>query len=445
VPTSRSETLPPGGVDALHEAAFAARLGEARSRTLWLVAPVCEEHLDRVHDPLLSPLAWDLGHIAAFADLWVARASGREPLRPHLFEVYDAEETPRAARGDLPYLHCAEARVYLGEIHGRTLDALERSDFTNPEDPLNAGGFVWEMLIEHEHQHNETMLQTLQIAEPGVFAPERAPAAATDLAGAEGSVLVEGGPFRMGAGPEAGFSYDNERPQHELHLPAFELDRAPVSIGAYREFIADGGYGRREWWSEAGWAWRQGAGAERPGYWTLDGRARSFERTEPLRDELPVTHVSYFEAEAYARWRGRRLPTEAEWEKAATWDALAGEKLSWPWGEEPATPARATLDQTPFGPAPAGGLPAGASPSGVRGLIGDAWEWTSSELDGYPGFRAFPYPEYSETHFRRGSRVLRGGSWASRPATVRSTFRSWDLPERRQIFVGFRTAASVER
>ena len=438
----RSETLPPGGVEALPERDLAARLAEAHGHTLWLVEPVCDEALDRVHDTLLSPLAWDLGHIAAFADLWISRASGREGLRPELFEVYDAEETPRAERGDLPYLRCAEARTYLADVHERALEGLEHADLSNPDDPLNAGGFVWEMLVEHEHQHNETMLQTLQIAPPGTLRrePEHPPVHGARHAQGE-MVAVEGGPFLMGAGPEAGFSYDNERPQHEVHVPAFEIDRAPVSNGAYLEFVEEGGYSRPEWWSEEGWAWRRASGTERPGYWGADGRVRAFDRTEELRAELPVMHVSFFEAEAYARSRGKRLPTEAEWEKAATWDADAVAKRTWPWGEERPTPERATLDQRSMGPAVAGGLPGGASAYGVLGLIGDAWEWTTNELRGYPGFRAFPYREYSETHFGKGYRVLRGGSWATRSDAVRSTFRSWDLPERRQIFVGFRCAA----
>ena len=436
------ETLPRGGVDALPERDLGARLEEARRRTLWLVEPVCDEDLDRVHDTLLSPLAWDLGHIAAFSDLWVARATGRDPLRPDLFEVYDAEETPRAQRGDLPYLRCAEARTHLADIHELALEGLEHADLSNPEDPLNAGGFVWEMLVEHEHQHNETMLQTLQIAPPGVLRrePEHPPAHGGGAAQGE-TVLVEGGPFLMGAGPEAGFSCDNERPEHQVHVPSFEIDRAPVSNGAYLEFVEEGGYSRREWWSEEGWAWRSAFGAERPGYWTPDGRVRAFDRAEALRPELPVMHVSFFEAEAYARSRGKRLPSEAEWEKTATWDPRAGAKRRWPWGEERPTPERATLDQRPMGPAAAGGLPGGASAYGVLGLVGDAWEWTTSEFRGYPGFRAFPYREYSETHFGRGHRVLRGGSWATRPDAVRSTFRSWDLPQRRQVFVGFRCAA----
>lgn len=404
-PLGGAETLPGGGHGEL--------LAEARERTLALVEPLEREDLHRQHSPLLSPLVWDLGHIAAFEDLWVCRTAGLEPLRPDLAEVYDATLTPRPDRGDASYLRDSEVRDYMEAVRERALAVLERQ----PEH------FVWEMLLQHEHQHGETMLQALKLAEPGVYAPERRPLPAPPAEPPGGVVRIEGGPFEMGAGPE-GFAYDNERPRHEIELPAFEIDRAPVTNGHYLGFVEDGGYVRRELWSEEGWAWRRAEAVERPHYWNADGTVRDFERTAPLDPSLPVTHVSWYEADAYARWRGMRLPTEAEWEKAA-----AGVGAD-----------HANLDQTAFRPAAAGAYPEGASAHGVLGLIGDAWEWTASELEPYPGFRAFPYREYSEVFFGRGYRVLRGGSWATRPRVARATFRNWDHPQRRQIFAGFRCA-----
>ena len=439
-------TPPLGGVEPLPARdAFRARLEDARRRTFELVAPISEDDLDRQHDPLMSPLAWDLGHIAAFEDLWLARATpGLEALRADLWEVYDATETPRSGRAGLPYLPCGEARAYLAAVHERALAVLDRAELSPDGDSLHAGGYLWDMLIEHEHQHNETMLQALQLAPPGVLRPEPVPAPAVSRAAAPEppTVRVEGGPFPLGADGE-GFCYDNERPLHEVEVPAFEIDRAPVTAGAYRAWMDDGGYRRREWWSDEGWAWRQAEGVERPLFWTSDGRVRRFDRTEPIDPALPAMHVSWFEADAFARASGKRLPTEAEWERAAAWDPGRGRKRRFPWGEAPPDRGRANLDVAGFGPAPAGAYPDGASADGLLGLLGDAWEWTSSDFAAYPGFRAHPYPEYSQIFFGQGFKVLRGGSWASRTTVARPTFRNWDLPQRRQLFCGFRCAADA--
>jgi iron(II)-dependent oxidoreductase len=444
VTSARAETLPPGGVDALLTERFHGLLPEARERTLRLVEPVREADMDRVHDPLMSPLVWDLGHIAAYEDLWVCqRAGGLPAVRPELADVYDAAETPRPTRGDVPYLRLDDAHGYMETVRERTLRVLEVCDLSPESDDLNRSGMVWELVLQHEHQHSETMLQTLALAEPGVYSPRRRTATAPPPGnvGSE-AVRVEGGAVPLGAGPD-GFAYDNERPRHVAEVATFEIDRLPVTNAAYREFVDAGGYERRECWSSAGWEWRSSAGAARPLYWTAGGEERSFDRVEPIDDELPVMHVSWYEADAYARWRGRRLPTEAEWETAASWDADGGEKRTYPWGDEAPSRAYANLDQTAFGPAPAGGHPDGRAPCGALGMLGDAWEWTASDFEPYPGFRAFPYREYSEVFFGGGYKVLRGGSWATRPHAIRNTFRNWDLPERRQIHAGFRCAADA--
>jgi iron(II)-dependent oxidoreductase len=354
----------------------------------------------------MSPLVWDLGHIAAFEDLWVSNECRAEPLRGHLFEVYDAAETPRWARGDLPYLGRSEALEYLAEVRERTLQLVE------------PGGFLGDLILQHEHQHNETMLQTLKLAASGVYEPPRRELPPLKASGPD-TVVVEGGPFQMGF-PGDDFAYDNELPRHEVHLDAFEIDRLPVSNGDYMEFVE--------------------AGGEPPQYWTGDGRIRDFERTVELDPAKPVAHVNWFQGDAYARWRGGRLPTEAEWEKAAAFDPASGESHRWPWGHEGPAEQHANLDQLGFGPAAAGAYPAGAAPCGALGMVGDLWEWTASDFGPYPGFEAFPYREYSEVFFGGGYKVLRGGSWATRTAVARASFRNWDHPDRRQIFCGFRCA-----
>jgi len=403
-------TPPPGGADVLAEDP-AGLLAEARARTLRLIEGVGEEDLNRVHDPINSPLVWDLGHIAAFEELWLCRRAGLEPLHPELARVYDAAQTPRSTRGEQPYLRLPDALRFLEAVRERALATLAEAD------PL-----LVEMVLQHEHQHGETMLQTLQLAQPGTYGPTRR-TSWEEAVTTPPRVRIPEGEFLLGG--EDGFSYDNERPRHRLRLAAFEIDARPVTNAGFSQFVEDGGYRWREVWDPAGWAWVRRHGLERPLYWTEHGEERRFDRIEPLDPDLPVMHVSWYEADAFARWAGRRLPTEAEWERAATGTELA----------------EANLDQLSFGPGPA----RARSEAGALGMLGDAWEWTASSFGGYPGFRAHPYPEYSQVFFGPEHRVLRGGSWATRSRVARLTFRNWDLPHRRQIFAGFRLVSDGRR
>ncbi|GAC1520897.1 MAG: ergothioneine biosynthesis protein EgtB [Thermoleophilaceae bacterium] len=410
-------------------------LDETRRRTHWLVESVTVEDLERVHNRVLSPLVWDLAHIALFEDLWLCRnAGGLELLRPDLMQTYDASETPRSRRSEIPLLGHHEVIELMEAVRERALVVLDAADLADDE-----GGFLWDLVVSHEQQHNETMLQTLKIARPGVLSPTPRELPSPRLDPPLEMVRLEGGPFELGAA-DTGFSYDNERPRHRIELAPFEIDRVSVTNGDYLEFIEAGGYSREQWWSERGWAWRAASGVVRPLYWTADGRERHFDRLESIDPRLPVMHVSWYEADAFARSRGKRLPTESEWEYSAAWtpDRVVPRRL--PWGDEPPSPRLANLDQTSFRQAPVGAHPAGASATGVLGMIGDAWEWTASEFTGYPGFSAHPYEEYSAVFFGSGHRVLRGGSWATRTGLARNSNRNWDLPQRRQIFAGFRCA-----
>ncbi len=434
----------------------AAELDAVRRRSLDLLAPLSEDDIRRQHSPIMSPLVWDLAHVGNFEELWLVReVDGAAPLDPALDDIYDAFRHPRPNRPALPLLGPQASRSYLADVRNRALDALERTDLDDAERPLVGGGFVYGMVIQHEHQHDETMLATLQLMggdgyRPLTDPPRRRAAVGGEGAGAHGreQVVVDGGPFRMGAdgGP---WSYDNERPAHMVDVPAFTIDAAPVTNRRYAEFVDDGGYHQRRWWTEAGWAWRQKEGAEHPQFWSPEGEGTwsrvRFGWREDLPPDEPVQHVCWYEADAYARWTGRRLPTEAEWEKAASWTP-GGAKRRYPWGDE-WVPGRANLHAggapVRFGPDPVGSYPDGVSPWGCHQMLGDVWEWTSSDFGPYPGFGSFPYREYSEVFFGSGYKVLRGGSWATSPLAVRTTFRNWDFPVRRQIFAGFRCASDV--
>jgi iron(II)-dependent oxidoreductase len=364
--------------------AIGDRLAAARERTYELIEPLDDEQLNRVYSPLLSPLAWDLGHIANFEELWLVQTIGeREPLHGDLGRFYDAIENPRKSRGELPILRDAELRSYLADVRERALEVLDEVEIgPDSPDPLLRDGFVYEMLIAHEHQHNETMLQLLQMVD-GYELPD----ALKSVPHAPPTICLPGGRYEIGA-PATGFAYDNERPRQMVELSPFEIDSWPVTNGEYARFVEE-------------------TGGEPPLYWEREGDGwvhTAMGRREPIASEAPVIHVSWEEADAFARWAGKRLPSEHEWEVAA--------RNVGPHADDPL------------------GLPG----------AGQVWEWTASDFRAYPGFEAFPYEEYSQAFFGAEYKVLRGGSWATHRDDLRPSFRNWDLPRRRQIFSGFRCA-----
>lgn len=398
-------------MQAISKASIAERLCETRERTLLLIAPLDSDQLNASPSELLSPLAWDLGHIANFEELWlVRRAGGRDPLDGRLGRFYDAIENPRRGRNELPILRDDELLAYMEEVRERTLEVLEGVELADAEDELLRDGFLYELLIAHEQQHNETMLQLLQMLD-GYDPPGLESVAAEPTSPGPEMCEVPAGPRTIGA-PIDGFAYDNERPAHELELEGFLIDRTPVSNAAFAAFLED-------------------CGGPAPLYWEPDGAggwvSTRFGHREPIDLGLPVVHVDHSQASAFAAWAGKRLPTEFEWEAAA----------------EGSDPERANLDQLGFGCAPCGAYADAAADCGAVQMLGDVWEWTASGFDGYPGFRPFPYPEYSQVFFGDAHRVLRGGSWATGRDLIRTSFRSWDLPERRQIFSGFRCASDL--
>jgi len=383
-----------------------------RDRTLALVGHLSPADLERQVDPLMSPLVWDLAHIAAYEDLWlVHRFAGAPLLRPDLAARYDAFETPRAVRGEMELLDTAGARDYLGAVRERALVTLDG----RPPDPV-----LHEMVIRHELQHTETMRQAMELG--GLLPPGEPALRPLPPDGGADWVTIPAGPFRMGARGDR-FAYDNERGAHDVALPAFRIARRPVRNGTWMHFVEGGGYVRREWWSDEGWAWKEeydithhrGVAAGHP--------------------DAPACHVSWFEADAFARAHGARLPTEAEWEKAATWD-------QGPTHPTPTPPGATHPGPTHPGPARPAPDPIDSASGALEGT-GQVWEWTASTFGGYPGFVAHPYPQYSEVFFGDEYRVLRGGSWATHPRVATPTFRNWDLPQRRQIFAGVRLATEA--
>lgn len=429
-------------------AAVARDLERARAATLGLLVPLSDDDVHQQYVDHLSPLVWDVGHIGNFEELWLLRhLEGRAPADPGLDHLYDAFEQPRVVRGTLPLLPRREALHYVGEIRGEVLAALARLDL-DADDPLRTDAALHRMIVQHESQHQETMLQAIGLRPDLEFAPaapDRTPARRRQVDDRD-RVRVPAATFVLGTHTR-GWTYDNERPAHPVDVQAFALDRFPVTTRRFAAFVADGGYDRPELWSERGRDWLAETGHRAPQGWQLAADeqwwVRRFGFLQPLDPTEPVQHVSWFEADAFARWAGGRLPTEVEWEMAASWDPATGTKRRYPWGDAPPTPARANVGMRRFGPAPVGSFPEGASAYGVEQLAGDVYEWTSSSFDGYPGFMAFPYREYSEVFFGGDYRVLRGSSWAIAAPFARATYRNWDHPYRRQIMAGVRVAYDV--
>ena len=442
-------------------------LSRTRRRTLDIVAPISEPGLGEQHSPLMSPIVWDLGHIAEFEDLWLVERLGDVVRESALPETFDAMRTPRARRGELDLPGRAAILARLDDVRRSTLETLSRVDLDRSDNRLLAGGFVYELVRQHEAQHQETILQTISLMASEPYVPlARRQFGSPGPVEVGAMIEVPAGSFEMGA-PAGPFAYDNELPRHDTRTDAFEIGRFPVTNGEYIEFMAAGGYDDPKLWTDAGRHWKEKAGLAAPKYWrptdlrgpfsstdaaevARTGGTSEWERitslgAEPVSAHDPVIHVCQFEAEAYTRFAGGRLPTETQWEKAAAWDPDTGETLRYPWGGRPPSEDLANLDAAAFGVAPVGALPAGRSPVGCEQMLGDTWEWTSSRFTGYPGFAAYPYDEYSAVFFGDEYVVLRGGSWATDSGVARNTFRNWDYPIRRQIFAGFRLARGRTR
>jgi iron(II)-dependent oxidoreductase len=423
---------------AVADGELAGWVREARGRTLGLLGSLGPDRLLGPMLPVVNPPLWELGHVAWFQERWVLRREGQPSLRAGADALYDSIAIAHDLRWGLPLPSLAATADDLGEVQERVLRRLAEG---------TADPYFVALAVFHEDMHFEAMAfsrQTLGWPAPPA-GPGTAPEGGGDL---PGDAAVPGGTFLLGAAPGAGFAFDNEKWAHPVELAPFAIARAPVTQRAFAAFVDDGGYRRRDLWSEAGWRWREAAGAERPVYWER-GEAgwtrRDFDRRVPLEPFRPMVHACFWEAEAFCRWAGRRLPTEAEWEAAAS--AVPGPdgrlgpgRRRFPWGEADPDPSRAWLGARALHAVDVGALPAGDAASGCRQLTGNVWEWTSSDFLPYPGFTPDPYREYSLPWFGT-HKVMRGGSFATPGRLLRNTWRNFYTPDRRDPWVGFRTCA----
>lgn len=437
-----------GKVQAPVNTDLAEWVRDARARTLELVADLSDEQLLGPALAIVNPLLWEIGHVAWFQEKWALRhAAGRPPIRPGVDALYDSAAIAHDTRWDLPLLSRKETLSYLMAIRDAVLERIESGNLTDGD------RYFIQLGVFHEDMHAEAFAYTRQTL--GYAAPrssfEQTPA--NEAGPLRGDAQIPGGSFLLGALPGEPFVFDNEKWAHPVHVDSFAIARAAVSQSEFQEFVEAGGYVRPDFWSEPGWSWRLNAKAEHPVYWRREapGRwlRRQFDQWLPLEPHRPVLHVNWWEAQAYCNWAGRRLPTEVEWEVAASSEldgsghGLAETKRRFPWGDSQPNSEQANLGGRSMGVVDVAALPAGDSAFGCRQMIGNVWEWTASNFEPYPGFEVDPYREYSQPWFST-HKVLRGGAWTTQPRLLRNTWRNFYTPDRRDVWSGFRTCRRDE-
>lgn len=389
--------------------AVAIALTQTRSQTLELLTQIDESLFCLQVHPEFSPMGWHFGHIAFTEAYWILEhladlADLSSSFSPAYQRLFAADGLSKQERQNLPAI--ANIKQYLQEVRSQTLDYLETA-------PIHKQERLWRWLIQHESQHCETISFLWQLEQQRHFAVaslKKSPNTVTTRVNITEMVKVAAGEFTIGS--DSVEALDNERPAHQIYLDTYWIDRHPITWRQYEQFTIAGGYQTRQYWSAAGWQWLQQNPFDQPLYWSSHGD----------RLDHPVCGVSYYEAEAYANFVGKRLPTEVEWEKAAQ-----GASLSCNHGRLIGhTTTVNTYTET--------------SHYGCQDMLGNVWEWTASWFKDYPGFTPYPYPGYSEAYFDEQHRVLRGGSWATSSVGLRTSFRNWYHPHVRQIFAGFRCA-----
>jgi gamma-glutamyl hercynylcysteine S-oxide synthase len=409
-------------------------LADARARTLAYSSDLSDEQFNVPLLDIINPFLWELGHIAYFAEFWILRnLYGRPAIITRADQLYDSAKIPHDDRWTLVLPSRAETLAFMEQELGAVAQAVRGVEPA----PTNAQYFH-NLALYHEDMHGEAFVYTRQTL--GYGRPAFSGSRLAQIGPLPGDVRVPAGVYKIGAQPDDGFVFDNEKWAHEVSLDAFEIARAPVTNAEYVDFVADGGYGRRELWSEEGWSWRQAIALSHPTYWrTRSDRGAAWERRHfdswnVLAPHEPVCHVSWHETQAFCAWAGRRLPTETEWEVTAT----GGQRRRYPWGDEPSPLERANVDASAGNVIDVAAHPEGDSPFGCRQMIGNVWEWTSTPFGPYPGFSPDPYKEYSEPWFGTHM-VLRGGAWSTRARLITARWRNFYRPTRTDIITGFRT------
>ena len=423
-------------------------LRDARARTIELIQGLSGPQLMGPQLDIVNPLLWEIGHLAWFHEHFILCGLDRkEPILAETDALYDSMKVHHDTRWGLPLPSLEGTLQYMQDVEDALIERLPHGEI----DAENA--YLYQLTTFHEDMHDEAFTYTRQTL--GFPTPEFALAADTDSQAIgsgdfPGDVEIPGGTIELGSRRNGAFVFDNEKWAHPVEIAAFAMARAPTTNAAYRDFVEDGGYGAEKYWDEEGWRWRAEVGAEHPVHWAPDASGgwtfRFFDRFVELPPDQPVIHVNWYEANAWCRWAERRLPTEAEWEATASYQAtgesagLAGPMRRYPWGELAPGPSHANLDGRNIGCVDVGAYPDGESAFGCRQMLGNVWEWTSSVFSPYGGFAPDAYKDYSEPWFET-RKVLRGGAWATRGRMITNAYRNFFTPDRRDTLNGFRSCA----
>ena len=422
---------------------IAEQIQDAHRRTLALLQGLSPDQLMGPKLASVNPLRWEVGHAAYFYEYWVLRQHlGRTSIRNDSDSLYDSITIAHDDRWDLPLPRMQDTMAYIEAVLGKVRDCL-----LNGEDERR--DYLAQYTVFHHDMHNEAYTYTRQTLDYPTPDIGRAGACILNAGGLAGDASIPGGSFMLGASPQDGFVFDNEKWAHEVEVAPFRIARAAVSNLNYRAFVESGGYANKSLWSDEGWQWRQRTQLQMPVYWrkNSDGwQIKQFDHWNTMPINAALIHVCWHEAQAYCRWAGRRLPTEAEWELAASAElaadgkTLSGTKRRFPWGDSAPRADQANLNGDALGTVDVGAHAAGDSAFGCRQMIGNVWEWTQDSFNPYPGFVADMYQDYSQPLFGH-TRVLRGGAWTTQTRMIRNSWRTYYGPDRNDVFAGFRTCA----
>ena len=472
--TIASATLGPSAIMGARQ--LIATMREFRDRLLSLVADLDDRQMIGPRLAIVNPPLWEIGHVAWTQEFWALRnLRGEKPLLPESDRLYNSTDVAHDSRWELSLPNRADTLAYMNEVLERCIAGIDSKSDLSPDEFY----FYW-LTTFHEGMHAEALAYTRQTLgyPPPQFAKAFLSTDDSDLRACPGDVEIPGGKFTIGAAKDMPFIFDNEKWAHEIEIKPFRIARSPVTNGEFLQFVEAGGYRERMHWSDEGWQWLQSGGApqleksfakffnknvtepmeiaaftetlDHPVYWqqfdNTRWQQRVYDRYVLLNENLPVVHVSWFEAEAFCNWAGRRLPTEAEWEVAAAGEptangiALAPRRRHYPWGDNRPEPQHASLDWRGGGLVEVAMHEAGDSAFGCRQMIGNVWEWTADNFLPYPGFSADSYKEYSKPWFGT-HKVLRGGCWATSSLLIHNGWRNFYTPDRRDVWAGFRTCA----